>query len=469
MPQTLLDKIWDSHLVARRGDGRDLIYMDRHLLHERHAPRAFEKLAKSGRAVRRPDLTFAVQDHSISTLPGRDDFSNPEGTDFLQAMRAGSRKNAIRLFDLGDPEQGISHVVAPELGMVLPGATHVVPDSHACTVGGVGALAFGCGTTELEHVLVTQVMAMSKPKSMRIRLDGELSVGVSALDVALHIVRVLGIDCARGHAIEYTGDIVRSMSIESRFTLCNMAVEMGARTGLVPADDTTFAWLAGRPWAPQNKEWETALATWRLMVSDSDAVFDRDTVVDCTGLQPQITWGTNQAQVINISDHVPELSTLPAENRAAAERALDYMALTPGAALAGLPIQRVFIGSCTAARLSDLHAAAAIARGRHVADGVVALISPGSTTVRRQAEAAGLHTIFKDAGFLWGESGCSMCGAGNGDMGRAGERCVSTTSRNFEGRQGRLVRTHLASPQTAAAAAIAGHIVDHRQFATEAT
>jgi 3-isopropylmalate/(R)-2-methylmalate dehydratase large subunit len=464
MPQTLFDKIWDAHRVAVRADGRELIYMDRHLIHERHAPKAFERLARSGRAVRRPDLTFAVQDHSISTLPGRDDLSNPEGTDFLRAMRAGARRHQIRLYDVDDPEQGISHVVAPELGLVLPGATHVVPDSHACTVGGVGALAFGCGTTELEHVLVTQVLALKKPGAMRIRLDGLLEEGVSALDVALHVMRVLGLDCARGHVIEYGGAIASAMSVEQRFTLCNMAVEMGARSGFVPADEATYEWLAGRPWAPQGEQWETALAAWRALSSDPDAVFDRDCVVDCGGLQPQVTWGTNQSQVVDVSGRVPDPEVLPQAQRAAARRALAYMDLQPGMPMAGLPIQRVFIGSCTAARLSDLAAAAEVARGRHVAPGVTALISPGSTTVRRQAEALGLDRIFKDAGFLWGESGCSMCGAGNGDMGLPEERCVSTTSRNFEGRQGRAVRTHLAGPALAAAAAIAGRIVDHRHL-----
>jgi 3-isopropylmalate/(R)-2-methylmalate dehydratase large subunit len=464
MAQTLFDKIWDAHRVARRADGRELIYIDRHVLHELHAPHAFKKLAESKRAVRRPDLTFSVQDHTVPTRPGRDDNTNPQSTPFLQAMRAGSARNGIKLFDIDDPEQGISHVVAPELGMVLPGATHAVPDSHACTVGGLGALAFGCGTSELEHILATQVIALKRPKRMRVRVEGRLGPHATAKDVALRIIAEVGIAGGRGHAVEYAGSAVRAMSIESRLTLCNLAIEMGARSGFVAPDESTFAWLAGRPWAPQGPQWDVALAHWRTLASDDDAQFDRDVVLDCGELEPQITWGTDPSQVIGVGGRVPDLASVPPGQEAAYRRALDYMGLAPGMPVAGLPVHRVFIGSCTNSRLPDLEAAAAVVRGRHVAAGVVALVVPGSSIVKRQAEAAGLDVVFRNAGFFWGESGCSMCAGGNGDRGEAGERCVSTTNRNFEGRQGKGVRTHLVSPATAAAAAIAGRIVDVRQL-----
>ncbi len=463
MAQTLFDKIWDAHLVARRADGRELIYIDRHVLHELHAPHAFKKLAQAQRAVRRPDLTFSVQDHTVSTQPGRDDLTNAQSTPFLQAMREGSVRNGIRLFDIDDPEQGISHVVAPELGMVLPGATHAVPDSHACTVGGLGALAFGCGTSELEHILATQVIALKRPKRMRVRVEGRLGPHVTAKDVALRIIAQVGIAGGRGHAVEFAGAAVRAMSIESRLTLCNLAIEMGARSGFVAPDETTFGWLAGRPFAPQGRQWDAALAHWGTLASDDDAQFDSEVVLDCGYLEPQITWGTDPSQVVGVGGRVPELAAPGQE--AAYHRALDYMGLTPGMAVAGLPVHRVFIGSCTNSRLPDLEAAAAVVRGRHVAAGVVAMVVPGSSTVKREAEAAGLDRVFRAAGFFWGESGCSMCAGGNGDRGEAGERCVSTTNRNFEGRQGKGVRTHLVSPATAAATAIAGHIVDVRQDA----
>ncbi len=462
--RTLFDKIWDQHLVARRPDGRDLVYIDRHVLHELHAPHAFEKLEQAGRPVRRPDLTFSMQDHTVSTRPGRDDHSNPDGTAFLRAMREGSRRNHIRVFDLGDPEQGISHVVAPELGMVLPGATHAVPDSHACTVGGLGALAFGCGTTELEHVLATQVIAMKRPKRMRIRAEGRLGPHVDAKDVALRIIAKFGVSAGRGYAIEYAGAAVRAMPIESRLTLCNLAIEMGARSGFVAPDDTTFSWLAGRPWAPSGAQWDEALASWRTLASDDEATFDSDLVLDCDTLEPQVSWGTDPSQVIGISERVPDPDRADAGRQTAMRKALDYMGLVPGTPIAGLPVNRVFIGSCTNARLPDLEIAAAVVRGRHVADGVTALVVPGSTTVKRQAEQKGLDRIFRDAGFAWGESGCSMCAGGNGDRGEPGERCVSTTNRNFENRQGRAVRTHLVGPATAAAAAVTGRIVDVRRL-----
>jgi 3-isopropylmalate/(R)-2-methylmalate dehydratase large subunit len=465
MPSTLFDKIWDTHLVTQRGDGRDLIYIDRHVLHELHAPHAFEQLDKQHRCVRRPDLTFSMQDHTVATSPGRKDDTNPSGAAFIQAMREGSRRNGIRLFDIDDPEQGISHVVAPELGMVLPGATHAVPDSHASTVGGLGALAFGCGTSELAHILATQVMALKRPECMLIRLEGRLAAHVTAKDVALRIIAELGVSGARGHVVEYAGPAVRAMTIEARMTLCNLNIEMGGRSGLIAPDERTFSWLAGRPYAPHGTMWERALAHWRTLESDEGASFDREHVLDCGALEPQITWGTDPSQVLGISGRVPDPVKADHSRRAAMESALAYMGLEPGTPLAGLPVNRVFIGSCTNSRLPDLHAAADVVRGRRVAGGVIAMVVPGSSSVKRAAEAAGLDRVFRDAGFFWGESGCSMCAGGNGDRGAPGERCVSTTNRNFEHRQGPKVRTHLVSPETAAATALAGRITDVRRIA----
>jgi len=464
MPRTLFEKIWEAHLVARRPDGRELIYIDRHVLHELHAPHAFEQLEKQGRPVRRPDLTFSIQDHTVATQPGRTDDTYPSGAAFLRAMREGSRKNRIRLFDIDDPEQGICHVVAPELGMVLPGATHAVPDSHASTVGGLGALAFGCGTSELTHILATQVMALKRPKRMRIRLDGRLAPHVTAKDVALRIIAELGVAGARGHAVEYAGGAVAAMPIEQRMTLCNLNIEMGGRSGFVAPDDKAFQWIAGRPFAPTGTSWDRALAHWRMLRSDDGAAFDCEHVLDCGTLEPQITWGTDPSQVVGISGRVPDPAAVEPSRRAGCESALAYMGLEPGMALAGLAVNRVFIGSCTNSRLPDLQAAADVVRGRHIAEGVIAMVVPGSSSVKRAAEAVGLDRVFRDAGFFWGESGCSMCAGGNGDRGEPGERCVSTTNRNFENRQGPKVRTHLVSPATAAATAIAGRIADVRQL-----
>jgi 3-isopropylmalate/(R)-2-methylmalate dehydratase large subunit len=464
MPRTLFDKIWDFHRVGQRGDGRDLLYIDRHVLHELHAHHAFAQLEKQGRPVRRADITFAVQDHTVATKPGRDENTNPGGTAFIKAMREGCRKNGIRLFDVDDREQGICHVVAPEMGLVLPGATHAVPDSHASTVGGLGALAFGCGTTELGHILATQVMAMKRPKSMRVRLDGRLGAHVSAKDIALRLIADLGVAGARGYAVEYAGSAIVAMPIEQRMTLCNLNIEMGGRSGFVAPDDKTFAWLEGRPYVPQDQMWDRALAHWRTLTTDDGAVFGREVTLDCGELEPQITWGTDPSQVVGISGKVPEPAAIDASRRAAAESAFAYMGLEPGTPLMGLPVHRVFIGSCTNSRLPDLEVAAMIVKGRRVAEGVFAMVVPGSSSVKREAEAAGLDRVFRDAGFFWGESGCSMCAGGNGDRAEPGQRVVSTTNRNFENRQGPKVRTHLASPATAAASAITGRIADVRQL-----
>jgi 3-isopropylmalate/(R)-2-methylmalate dehydratase large subunit len=354
--------------------------------------------------------------------------------------------------------------VAPELGIVLPGATHAVPDSHASTVGGVGALAFGVGTSELAHILATQVMAIKRPKSMRVRLDGRLGAHVNAKDIALRLIAELGVSGGRGFVVEYAGSAIAAMPIEQRMTLCNLNIEMGGRSGFVAPDESTFRWLHGRPYVPQGADWDRALTHWRTLTTDTDATFDREVTLDCASLEPQITWGTDPSQVVGISGRVPDLAAVDPGRRAAAESAFAYMDLAPGTPLAGLPVGRVFIGSCTNARLPDLQAAADVVRGRRVADGVVAMVVPGSSTVKREAEAAGLDRVFRDAGFFWGEAGCSMCAGGNGDRGLPGERCVSTTNRNFENRQGVKVRTHLASPVTAAATAIAGRIADVRQM-----
>ena len=461
MPQTLFDKIWNAHLVGTRADGRTLIYMDRHVLDDVRAPHAFRMLERQGRDVRRKDLTLVVQDHSVSTSPARTTRIDKAADVFVDATREAAARHHVRLLDVGDPEQGISHVVAPELGMVLPGATHACADSHAPTVGALGALGFGCGTTELVHILATQTMTLVKPKQMRIRFNGRLGSCVSAKDVILHTIGKFGIDAAQGYAVEYAGTAIESMPLEGRFTLCNMGTEFGARTGYVAPDEATFAWLSGRRFAPKGNEWEQAFACWRTLKSDDDARFDSDVSIDCDGLEPQVTWGTDPSQTIPISGVVPPS---PAGHMAAHDRALSYMGFTPGVPIAGTKIDRVFIGSCTNARLSDLESAAAVVRGRKIADGVKAMIVPGSTTVKREAEARGLDAVFRNAGFAWEESGCSICAGGNRDGAKSGERCVATSNRNFENRQGVGVRTHLASPAMAAAAAIAGKLVDVRQM-----
>jgi 3-isopropylmalate/(R)-2-methylmalate dehydratase large subunit len=404
-----------------------------------------------------------VQDHSVRTDESRHR-ADLAASAFTDATRTAAAGHGIRLFDVDDPEQGISHVVAPELGLVLPGATHACADSHAPSVGALGALGFGCGTTELVHILATQTMAMTRPRTMRIRLDGALGPGISAKDAILHTIAQLGIEAGRGHAVEFCGSAVASLPLEGRFTLCNMATEMGARTAYVAPDDKTFEWLAARPFAPIGADWERALAHWQTQCSDADATFDQEFLIDCRNLEPQITWGTDPSQVMPISGRVPDPGTAPPARREAHRRAADYMDLTPGAPIAGLKVDRVFIGSCTNSRLSDLEAAAAVLRGRRVAGGVDAVVVPGSMSVRRAAEARGLDRVFRDAGFAWHASGCSLCAGGNRDAAKPGTRYISTTNRNFEGRQGAGVRTHLASPAMAAAAAVAGCIIDVRRL-----
>jgi len=464
MPQTLFDKIWNAHVVATRDDGRSLVYMDRHVLDDVRTPHALKMLERQDRHIRRRDLTLVVQDHSVSTARDRTTRIDKAADAFVDATRDAAAKHGIGLLDVGDPEQGISHVVAPELGMVLPGATHACADSHAPTVGALGALGFGCGTTELVHILATQTMLLVRPKQMRIRFDGRLRDYVSAKDAILHAIGRLGIEAAQGYAVEYAGEVVRNMLLEGRFTLCNMGTEFGARTGYVAPDDKTFEWLYGRRFAPKGSDWECAMAYWRKLKSDADAAFDAEVSIDCTDLEPQVTWGIDPSQVMPISGVVPASSAV---SRANHDRALSYMGLMAGAPICGTRVDRIFIGSCTNARLSDLESAAAVVRGRKVADGVKAIVVPGSTTVKREAEARGLDKIFLTAGFAWEESGCSVCAGGNRDGPKPGERWVATSNRNFENRQGLGVRTHLASPAMAAAAAIAGKIVDVRQMMSD--
>ncbi len=430
---------------------------------EVRAPDAIRLLETSGRPMRRPDLAFATIDHTIGTQPGRDEVLTPAVAAIASAVRAGAARHAFRFFDIGSAEQGISHVVAPELGLVLPGATHVCSDSHASTVGALGALAFGCGTTDLAHVLATQTVALEKPRTMRVRLDGTLQHGVDAKDVVLSLIGELGIHGARGFIVEYAGAVVEAMPMEQRFTLCNMAIEMGARSAIIAPDATTLAWLETCPWRLDGDALAAARLRWQTLRSDDDASFDRTLDVSCDAIEPQITWGTDPSMVIPITGTVPDPARADPARRPALERALIYMQLAPGDSLAGRPLERVFIGSCTNARLDDLRAAAGQVRGGRVAAGVRAIVVPGSTAVKRAAEALGFDAIFRAAGFEWHEAGCSMCSAGSTDSGLPGERCASTSNRNFEDRQGRGVRTHLVSPRTAVASALAGRFADVRK------
>jgi 3-isopropylmalate/(R)-2-methylmalate dehydratase large subunit len=417
------------------------------------------RISNGALAIRRPDLAVVVQDHSV---PSFETHSGLGGSAFVDATRAAARRHGLRLLDIGDAEQGISHVVMPELGLAVPGSTYLCVDSHSPTVGGVGALGLACGSSELEHVLATQAMWVRKPAQMRVRLEGRLDDGVYAKDVILRLIGRLGLDVARGVALEFAGGLIASLPVEARLTLCNMAVELGARTAIVAPDATTFAWLRTSAHTPRADLWNRARDAWRDLRSDDDASFDTDLEIDCTELAPQITWGTTPAQVASVAGHVPATAAQAGLDEATWQRALGYMDLAPGSRLAGTKIDRVFIGSCTNARLSDLESAAPIVAGRKVAEAVRAVVVPGSRAVSRKAEQLGLRDVFVNAGFLWGEPGCSMCAGGGGEKVAPGERIVSTTNRNFEGRQGAGVRTHLASPATAAAAAITGAISDPR-------
>ncbi|AOY96064.1 3-isopropylmalate dehydratase [Cupriavidus sp. USMAA2-4] len=460
-PRNIIEKIWEQHVVAELEHEQALLHVDRILLHDRAGPRVLAALREAGRAVARPGLVFGTMDHIIDTQPGRDDDTLvPGGRAFIEGLRAEARGAGIRLFDLGDPQQGIAHVISPELGIALPGTTLVCCDSHTCTVGGIGALAWGIGTTEGEHAVATQCLVRARPRTLRVTLHGRPGPGVSAKDMVLALIARFGVRGGDGHAIEFDGEAVRALEVEGRLTLCNMAVEFGAWTGLVAPDARTVEWLAGRPYAPAGADWEAAVADWEALRSDEGAHWDRVLELDCAGLAPQVSWGTNPGQAGAIDAAVPQ----PAD--ADARRALDYMAVQPGRPLQGIPIDAAFIGSCTNSRLPDLRAAAAVVRGRRVAPGVKAIVVPGSSGVKRAAEAEGLDHVFRAAGFEWRESGCSLCFFAGGDHfdqpDRPGRRVITSTNRNFEGRQGPGVRSHLASPATVAASALAGCIADPR-------
>jgi 3-isopropylmalate/(R)-2-methylmalate dehydratase large subunit len=470
-PQTLYEKIWDAHVVERRDDGTCLIYIDRHLVHEVTSPQAFEGLRASGRKVRRPELTLAVPDHNLPTTPRVDaagkliPIADPESAQQLDALRRNTTEFGVDYIDATAAEQGIVHVIGPELGFTLPGTTLVCGDSHTSAHGALGALAFGIGTSEVEHVLATQTLLLSQAKTMEVRVDGTLGFGVSAKDVILAIIGRIGAAGGTGHVIEYTGEVIRNLSIEGRLTVANMSIEGGARAGLIAPDETTFAYIKGRPMAPQGDDWDKAVAWWRTLPTDAGARYDKTVSLHADEIAPSLTWGTSPEDVVPITGIVPEPDSFAdPSKRAAAQKSLDYMGLTPGTRMQDVPVQHVFIGSCTNSRIEDLRAAAAVADGRRVADGVRAMVVPGSGLVKRQAEAEGLDRIFASAGFEWREPGCSMCLAMNPDKVPPGERCASTSNRNFVGRQGPGARTHLVSPAMAAAAAVTGKLSDVREL-----
>jgi 3-isopropylmalate/(R)-2-methylmalate dehydratase large subunit len=466
MPQTVIEKIWDEHQIADLGDGTCLIYIDRVFLHERTGSVALKSLEASKRAVRNPEQAFCTMDHIVDTTPGRTDATRvPGGTAFIQTTRAAALAAGINLFDLGDERQGIVHVISPEQGIALPGTTLVCPDSHTGTLGGLGALAWGIGSTEAEHALVTKTLVVKKPRTMRVTFSGKLPTGVTAKDMILKLIGEHSASGGIGYAIEFAGDAVTTLEVEARLTLCNMTVEFGAWSGLVAPDAKTFEYLRGRPFAPNEAQWDQAVAHWQKLHTDPDASFDKEIEIDCATIIPQVTWGTSPMHATGIDRLVPDpADEQDAGKRVAMERALAYMALEPGTPLAGIPIDAAFIGSCTNSRLSDLRAAAAILKGRKVADGVKAICVPGSGLVKRAAEVEGIDKIFTDAGFEWRESGCSMCFYAGGESFGHEERVVSSTNRNFENRQGPRTRTHLASPTTVAASAINGYLSDVRKL-----
>ena len=460
--RTLLAKIWDQHVVARISEDTDLLHVDRHLLHDLGGSRGLLDLKSRSLRVHNPELTFATPDHAISTARGRTGTSKI-GQELLAALRAETSASGIEMFDVDQPGKGIVHVIGPELGLSLPGSLIVCGDSHTCTHGGLGALAFGIGSSELTHVLATQALIQRRPKTMRVRFEGKLPLGVTAKDMILALIGHVGAAGGTGYAVEYAGSAIRDMPIEGRLTICNLSIELGAKMGMVAPDEKTFEFLRGRFYAPQGEMWDRALNAWRQLPSDANAALDKEVIIDVARIIPQVTWGISPEHVIGVDGHIPDPKAIDDPiRRAAIETALDYMGLTPGAPIAGTPVDWVFIGSCTNSRLSDLRAAAEVARGRKVAAGVRAWVVPGSETVKREAVAEGLDKLFIDAGFEWREPGCSMCLAANGETVPPGQRSVSTSNRNFVGRQGPRARTHLASPASAAAAAIVGAIADVR-------
>jgi 3-isopropylmalate/(R)-2-methylmalate dehydratase large subunit len=465
LPKTLYDKIWDAHLVHEAPGESSVLYVDRHLVHEVTSPQAFEGLRLTGRKVRRPETTLAVADHNVPTTNRAAGISDPESREQIETLERNAREFGVEYLAMDDIRQGIVHIVGPEQGWTLPGTTIVCGDSHTSTHGAFGALAFGIGTSDVEHVLATQTLLMPKSQNMRVTVSGKLPIGVTAKDMALAVIARIGTAGGTGYVIEYAGDAVRTLTMEGRMTLCNMTIEAGARAGLIAPDDVTFAYIQGRPRAPKGDAWDKAVAYWKTLHSDADAKFDSEVVLNAADIPPMVTWGTSPEQGLPITGHIPDPAKIAdANQRAGVERALSYMDLVPGTALSDVKIDRVFIGSCTNGRIEDLRAAAAIARGHKVAAHVGAMVVPGSGLVKKQAEDEGLDKIFVEAGFEWREPGCSMCLAMNADKLAPGERCASTSNRNFEGRQGRGGRTHLVSPAMAAAAAIAGHLTDVRNF-----
>jgi 3-isopropylmalate/(R)-2-methylmalate dehydratase large subunit len=464
-PRTLFEKIWDEHVVCVPSGQPPLLYIDLHLVHEVTSPQAFDGLRVASRRVRQPQRTVATVDHNVPTDPRGTPITDPIAARQIQALERNCKEFAIPLYDMDSPNQGIVHVIGPELGLTQPGMTIVCGDSHTSTHGAFGALAFGIGTSEVEHVLATQCLPQREPKTMRIEVQGNLGQGVTAKDLALGIIGQIGTDGASGHVIEYAGDAVQALSMEGRMSLCNMSIEAGARAGMVAPDETTFSYVQARRFAPRNGDWEKAVAGWRALVSDPGAKYDKTVQVDASRLAPFVTWGTNPGMVVPVSGCLPDLGDLQnAADRKALEHMMEYMGLKPGTRIQDIWVDRVFIGSCTNSRLEDLRAAARVAQGYRVNPKVRAMVVPGSQAVKHAAEQEGLHRIFQEAGFEWRESGCSMCLGMNPDILQPGERCASTSNRNFEGRQGRGGRTHLVSPTMAAAAAIAGHFIDIREW-----
>jgi 3-isopropylmalate/(R)-2-methylmalate dehydratase large subunit len=459
MGTTLAEKVWDAHVVHRAEGEPDVLYIDLHLVHEVTSPQAFDGLRLAGRKVRRPDLTIATEDHNVPTIGIGLPIADPVSRTQVETLRRNCAEFGIRLHPMGDAEQGIVHVVGPQLGLTQPGLTVVCGDSHTSTHGAFGALAFGIGTSEVEHVLATQTLPMRPFKTMAVTVDGELAAGVTAKDLVLTVIATIGTGGGQGHVIEYRGEAIRALSMEARMTVCNMSIEAGARAGMIAPDETTFAYLKDRPHAPQGGDWDTALETWRELHTDDDAEFDAEVVLHAGDIEPFVTWGTNPGQGLPLSGSVPDPASFADESaRNAAERALAYMALTPGTPLSEISVDTVFLGSCTNGRIEDLRAAADVINGRRVADGVRMLVVPGSMRVRAQAEYEGLHEVFLAAGAEWRAAGCSMCLGMNPDQLAPGERSASTSNRNFEGRQGKGGRTHLVSPLVAAATAVTGHL-----------
>jgi len=458
-PRTLAEKVWDEHVVSRAEGKPDLLYIDLHLVHEVTSPQAFEGLRLSGRTVRRPDLTLATEDHNVPTTDVDQPIADPVSLAQINALRANCAEFGVRLHPLGDVEQGIVHVVGPQLGLTQPGMTIVCGDSHTSTHGAFGALAFGIGTSEVEHVLATQTLPQVKPKNMAVTITGQLSTGVTAKDLVLTLIAQETTSGGQGYIVEYRGQAIESLSMEARMTICNMSIEWGAKAGLIAPDDTTFRYLRGRPHAPAGVDWDRAVEYWRTLVTDDEATFDKEVVIDATTVTPLVTWGTNPGQGMALGGNVPSPDDFRTEaEQAAAKRALHYMGLTAGTPIREITVDAVFVGSCTNGRIEDLRAAADILRGRKIADSVRMLVVPGSVRVRLQAEDEGLDIVFKDAGAEWRGAGCSMCLGMNPDQLAPGERCASTSNRNFEGRQGEGGRTHLVSPLVAAATAVTGHL-----------